>query len=390
MMKRNYLTLEERWLLDIEVAKDGGTFITSIPQCEMCKYWIKGNAMKCKKYLDKKPKETLRCKKECPEFKSNNVLEISTNTKKENQLFGGIFGFSVGDALGVPVEFTSREERKQDPVGEMRAYGTYHQYFGTWSDDSSLTFCLMDSLKDGYDLKNIAEKFTQYYYENLWTPFNKVFDIGGTTAKAIECIKAGNNILECGGRHEEDNGNGSLMRILPLAFYLKNKVVEEKLKIIEEISSLTHAHKRSRLACIIYIELAINLIDGNDKLESYENAKRFVNASCKENYSEEFVNFHNILDKDITLLSEEKIISSGYVVHSLEAALWSFLTSETYKDTILKAINLGEDTDTIAAIAGGIAGIYYGIEAIPDSWLQCLVRKKDINNLIIDFSKSLF
>lgn len=388
-MKKN-LTLEEKWLLDIEAAKEGGTFIASIPQCEICKYWIKGNAMQCEKYLDKKPKDTLRCKKECPGFKSNDILEFSLNTKKENQLFGGILGFCVGDALGVPVEFTSREERKQDPVEEMRAYGTYHQYFGTWSDDSSLTFGLMDSLKDGYDLNSIGKKFIQFFYENLWTPYNKVFDIGTTTAKAIERIKAGINILDCGGSSEEDNGNGSLMRILPLAFYLKNKETKEKLKIIEDVSSLTHGHKRSKLACIIYVELAINLLKEKDKFESYENTKNFINENCIENYSGELINFDNILNKDITLLSEDKIKSSGYVVHSLEASLWSFLTSKTYKETVFKAINLGEDTDTIAAIAGGLAGIYFGIDSIPDSWLQCLARKKDINNLINDFSKSIF
>lgn len=227
-MRKKYLTIEERWLQDIEAAKDGGTFIASIPQCEICKYRIKNNAMKCEKYSQRKPKETLRCKKECPEFKSSDVLEMCPKTKFDNQLMGGIFGFCVGDALGVPVEFSTRAERKQDPVEEMRAYGTHHQYFGTWSDDSSLTFCLMESLKVGYNLKDISEKFCQFYEEGYWTAYSEVFDIGNTTIRSIEKMKTASNPTECGGNKEQDNGNGSLMRILPLAFYLRDKSEEEK------------------------------------------------------------------------------------------------------------------------------------------------------------------
>ena len=388
-MRKKYLTLEERWAMDVEAAKDGGTMISSTPQCKMCKYWIKGNALQCEKYAERKPKETLRCKKECPEFEHIDKINIKLQTKELYQILGGIFGFVVADALGVPVEFTSREERQKDPVKEMRAYGTYHQHFGTWSDDSSMTFCLMDCLKDGYNLRELANKFCKFYYECHWTPHNEVFDIGITTVQAIEKMKTGVEPVKCGGSTEKDNGNGSLMRILPLSFYLQSKNQEEKIKMIEDISSLTHAHNRSKIACIIYVELGINLIKGFSKNEAYGRTQDFILQCCKNNYQDEFVTFSRLLTKDISQLKESEIKSSGYVVDTLEAALWSFLSSESYSDTIFKAINLGGDTDTIAAIAGGLAGLFYGIDSINDNWIQCLARKKDIFMLISEFSKSL-
>jgi ADP-ribosylglycohydrolase len=387
-MKNKYLTLQERWALDIEAAKAGGTVISSTPQCKICKNWIDGNALQCKKYDTRKPKDTLRCKKECPEFNHKSILEIKPASKKMDQLMGGIFGFAVADALGVPLEFSSREDRKKDPVQEMRAYGTYHQYFGTWSDDSSLTFCLMESLKNGYDLCNISKQFCKFYYESYWTPFQKVFDIGNTTVQAIEKMKMGVTPIECGGKNNEDNGNGSLMRILPLAFYLFHEETDQKIKVIEEVSSLTHAHNCSKLGCIIYVEFAINLIKGNSKLISYKNIKGFVDENLQTEYINEISIYANILTGDISTLSQDEIQSTGYIVHTLEAALWSFLTSDSYRNTILKAINLGGDTDTIAAIAGGLAGIYYGLPAIPGNWLQCLARKEEIYELILSFGQS--
>lgn len=388
-MGSKYLTLQERWALDNEYAKKyGELFKISIPQCEICNYWKKGNAEQCKKYTNIKPKEVLRCKKECPEFQHNELLQIKLGTKVEGQLLGAIFGFCVADALGVPVEFTSREERQKDPVREMRAYGTYHQYFGTWSDDSSMTFCLMDSLKDGYNLKDIANKFCKFYYGSYWTPRNEVFDIGNTTVQAIEKMRAGMNPIECGGKSEKDNGNGALMRVLPLAFYLKNKSIIEKIKVVGEISALTHAHKCSKLACIIYVEFTINLISGLSKEKAYQKTQEFVLFNCKESFYDEFIKFNRLLMIDISSLNEKEIKSSGYVIDSLEAAFWSFMTSKNYKETILKAINLGGDTDTIAAIGGGLAGIYYGLEQIPNNWIQCLARKEDIFQLILEFGRA--
>ncbi len=387
-MKQNkQLTLHEKWELDIQSAKMGGAFIILRAQCEICAYEIEGNAENCLKYVNNehKPNFVMKCQKECPRFKHKYTLKFQALAKKDEQFFGGMFGFFVGDALGVPLEFESRETRKKECIQEMRAYGTYKQYFGTWSDDSSLSLCLIDSLKDGYNLKDIANKFCKFYYESYWTPYNKVFDIGISTAKAIERMKVGINPISCGGNTENDNGNGSLMRILPLAFYLKEKSAFEKIEIIEDISSLTHSHKRSKLACIIYIEFAINLLNSNNKYEAYEKTVDFIMKYCSKSYHSEFDNFKNILLNNIYLYNEDKIFSTGYVIHSIEAALWSFMTTKSYEKAVLKAVNLGGDTDTIAAITGGLAGICYGINSIPSNWIQCLARKEDIYKLLKEF-----
>ena len=193
----------------------------------------------------------------------------------------------------------------------------------------------------------------------------------------------------CGGRSESSNGNGSLIRILPLAYYLKNTESLEKIRIIEEVSALTHAHKRSKLACIIYTEMALNLIKTKNKMESYEKSLKFVKEYCFEKYQDELPNFHRLLNNEIYSLSKDEISSSGYVIDTLEAVLWSFLLSDNCEEAIFTAINLGDDTDTIAALTGGLAGIHYGLDSINNNWIQCLSRKKDIYELLLDFNKKI-
>jgi ADP-ribosylglycohydrolase len=300
-------------------------------------------------------------------------------------MFGGLFGFCVGDALGVPVEFSTRDERKRDPIKEMRAYGTYHQPFGTWSDDTSLTLCLIESINNHYSVQRVADNFMKYYKYGYLTPYCEVFDIGKSTKNAIDKMIHGVEPVDCGGKTEQDNVNGSLMRVLPLAYYVKNMLPIKQIEIVEEVSSLTHSHKRSKLACIFYIEFVINLLNGNKKDEAYKNTIEFVKKYCKEIYSEEIENYRRILDGTIASYNEEQIKSSGYVIETIEAALWSFLTTDSYNEAVLKAINLGGDTDTIAAIVGGMAGTYYGFQSIPDNWVQNLARKEEIYEMLTKF-----
>jgi ADP-ribosyl-[dinitrogen reductase] hydrolase len=302
----------------------------------------------------------------------------------ENSVKAGIFGVCIGDALGVPVEFRSREQLKRSPVTKMRALGTHHQPIGTWSDDGSLTLCLADSLCNGYDLEDIALKFLQWYNAEIWTPHGRVFDIGIATREAIYKISKGYKLVLCGGTSEYDNGNGSLMRILPLLFYIKNLPIEQRFDITKEVSSITHAHIRSILACFIYLEFLLEILNGSEKFEAYQKMKSTVrnfldnNGNCSQ---DELYKFERILNNNIYDYEEAKISSSGYVLHSLEASLWCLLNSESYSEAVLKAVNLGEDTDTTGAITGGIAGIYYGFENIPEDWVSELVRKDDIETL---------
>ncbi len=310
----------------------------------------------------------------------------------ENIIKSGIFGVCIGDALGVPVEFRSREELKRLPVTDMRAFGTHHQPKGTWSDDSSLTLCLADELTKGYNLEKIGQSFVKWRNYGHWTPHGKVFDIGIATSQAIYRISRGTSPVLCGGTSESDNGNGSLMRILPLLFYIKDFSIERRFDVVKDVSSITHGHIRSVISCFIYLEFLIEILNKSEKLESYQKmqtkVKDFLNNNpiCSQN---EMDLFDRILNNDISTFSEDEIKSSGYVLHSLEASLWCFLNSESYSEAVLKAVNLGEDTDTTGAITGGIAGIFYGFDNIPQEWIDDLVRKDDIEKLCIKLENRL-
>ncbi|MDR6085602.1 ADP-ribosyl-[dinitrogen reductase] hydrolase [Chryseobacterium sp. SORGH_AS909] len=302
----------------------------------------------------------------------------------KNTVKAGIFGICIGDALGVPVEFRSREQLKRSPVTTMRSMGSHRQPAGTWSDDSSLTLCLTDSLCKGYDLEDMALKFLQWYNEEIWTPYGRVFDIGIATSQAIQRIGKGIVPTLCGGYSEFDNGNGSLMRILPLAFYLKDEEnIESLYQTVKEVSSITHGHFRSVFACFVYVVFAIELIKGKNKKEAYIYTQRMALefAESQRFNPKEIQLFARILCNDISQYPENEISSSGYVLHSLEASLWCFLNSGSYSESVLKAVNLGEDTDTTGAITGGLAGLYYGFEGIPEEWIEVLARKEDIEKL---------
>jgi ADP-ribosylglycohydrolase len=303
----------------------------------------------------------------------------------QSKVVGGILGLAIGDALGVPVEFSARETLQRFPVVDMRAFGVHHQPRGTWSDDSSLTFCLAESLieKKGIDYQDIGNRFVLWYTKAYWTAHKRVFDIGNTTRFAIARLFDGKDPLMAGDNDENSNGNGSLMRILPLAFFLKEYSLDERFEIVKNVSSITHRHIRSVICCFYYIEFAIQLLEGHDKFLIYNNLQIEIRAFLENrNIKISEINLLNrLLKDDISLLEEEAIRSSGYVLHTLEASIWCLLTSNDYAETVLKAVNLGSDTDTTGAVVGGLAGILYGEEGIPDEWETQLVKSEEIREL---------
>jgi len=306
---------------------------------------------------------------------------------KKDRVIGGLVGVCVGDALGVPVEFVSRDKLRLNPIKDMVGYGTHNQPPGTWSDDSSLTLCLAESLCKGFDIHDIANKFIKWLYEGYWTPYGETFDIGNTTYIAISRLKSGVNPLDAGPKDEFSNGNGSLMRILPLSFYLEKMKKEEQFEITHKVSRITHGHLRSQMACGIYIQIAINLLKEDPPEIAYKKAKEIsLDYYSREPYVYELKHFDRILKSDIRKLSINSIKSTGYVIDTLEASLWSFLNSKTFKDAVLTAVNLGGDTDTIGAVTGGLAGIYYGYSAIPKDWVKKIAKVDEI----IELSERLF
>lgn len=294
-----------------------------------------------------------------------------------------LFGVAAGDALGVPVEFKSRDVLRDNPVTSMRGWGTHHQPPGTWSDDSSLTFCLAEALAEGFSPERLARNFVRWLHEGWWTPHGTVFDVGIATQKAIGRLARGTAPEPAGGFGENDNGNGSLMRILPLVFYLQAKDRQEWWHITKQVSSLTHAHVRSVIACFYNLLFADGLLRGEDKWAVYRRLQAELPpflAALSIN-SEEVALFQNLLQGDIRTQPQTTIRGSGYVLHSLEASIWSLLTTDSYEAAVLRAVNLGEDTDTTGAVTGGLAALQYGWDAIPAAWIESLARLQDIEAL---------
>ena len=299
------------------------------------------------------------------------------------QIKSALFGVAIGDALGVPVEFKSRENILQKPVTDMIGYGTYNLPPGTFSDDSSMTFCLAEALTNDFDLNQIAQNFVKWYSENFWAARGEVFDIGIATREAINKIAHGKRPEFAGSTEASSNGNGSLMRILPLLFYIKDLPISQRYEITKKVSSITHGHIRSVISCFYYLEFAREIILGKEKFEIYQKLQteiaHFLKSISIDQY--EISLFNRLLKEDISELAEHEISSSGYVLHSLEASIWCLLNTDNYKDATLKAVNLGEDTDTTAAITGGLASLLYGFDSIPENWVQQLARKEDIEDL---------
>lgn len=294
-----------------------------------------------------------------------------------------LFGVAVGDALGVPVEFNGRETIRKNPVTDFMGYGTYNLPAGTWSDDSSLTFCLAEALTNEFDLHIIGQNFVKWRYSNFWTARGNVFDIGNATQQAIDRLATGVQSDLAGGFEASSNGNGSLMRVSPLLFYLLDKPVNVRYEITKQVSSITHGHIRSVIACFYYLEFARQLVAQKDKFEIYKNLQTEITnqlTSLSINPTE-IAKFDRLLKQNIHEQTEENVYSSGYVLHTLEASIWCLLTTDNYKDAVLKAVNLGEDTDTTGAVTGGLAGLLYGFDNIPANWIKQLARNNDIENL---------
>lgn len=270
-----------------------------------------------------------------------------------SDLKSAIYGFIIGDCLGVPFEF---KKRGSFHCTDMVGHGTHNQPAGTWSDDTSMMLATLDSLKQSegrVDVEDMRKRFKDWIYSGKYTADGKVFDYGITTKQALD--------LGVGLNDFYSNGNGSLMRILPLAF---SDCTNDE---IDKVSEITHAHPISKEACRIYVKIARFLIVNKNLKGILENLE------CTENFSKL---------KYLNILREEQIKSSGYVVDTLEASLWCVLMTNSYKNAVLKAVNLGDDTDTIGAITGGLAGVLYGYNNIPETWLEKLRNKDKIMEYI--------
>jgi len=300
-----------------------------------------------------------------------------------------IMGVVVGDALGCPVQFESRETVAKHPVTGMRGYGTFNLPPGSWTDDSSLTLALLESIRRTgcIDYTDIMDNFVKWLDGGEFTPYGYAYDIGRGTMSAINRYKRYHKPHKAGNIDERSNGNGSLMRIMPAVLYCIDNALssDEAIDIIHKVGGLTHAHIRSNIACGLYYFMAAAVLNGDDNLTGRLQAGLDKGFAFYEQYlaDHENLEYYDRLRElsSFMALPENSIRSSGYVVDALEAAVWALANSGSFVEALLEAVNLGDDTDTVGAIAGGLAGLYYGYDAIPEDWLAAIQRREWIEGL---------
>lgn len=328
--------------------------------------------------------------------------EIDTTYDKvvkntETNIVDALIGFAIGDAFGVPMEFLSRNDIRKIKIKDMIGADTSIKLksrwgetipSGAWSDDTSMIVATLDSIikNNGcinyYDIMN---KFVLWYTKGEYTSYGKTFGVGNIVSKALIKYIQGIEPLKCGGIDIMDNGNGSLMRILPFSIYCIENALDEKetVQVISEGSSLTHGHDISKMSCYIYTEFLRNILKTKNPILSLEIIQK-INYS--NYFSEEAILAHKkLLKKNFKFIDDEKINSSGYVVDTLESVIYCIINSSSFEDAIEMAINMGYDTDTIGGITGSIAGILYSKKNIPERWLNCLKRKSYLEDLAYKF-----
>ena len=302
----------------------------------------------------------------------------------------GIMGVIVGDALGCPVQFETRAQVAESPVDGMIGYRTFNMPVGTWTDDSALTLALLESIArcKRINCVDVMKNFVRWLEDGEFTPYGFSFDIGRGTMNAIKKYERERNAYACGGRDASNNGNGSIMRIMPAVLYcIHNRIPANRaVDIIHSVSALTHAHSRAKIACGLYYFMALAVVNGGgtllDRLQAGLDTG-FAYYSTHGYSSEELDYFYRLHDlTKFKAVDVEDIKSTGYVVDTIEAAVWGLITTDSFKDALLKIVNLGGDTDSIAAVAGGLAGLYYGYDAIPAEWLDVIQRREWIEDMI--------
>ncbi len=273
--------------------------------------------------------------------------------------------------MGVPYEF-----RPPARIGTVRwgEEGSHGQPPGTWSDDGALMLALLDSLLErGFDVEDQGARAVRWMREGAYTPGGR-FDIGGTTKAALTRISQGTPAATAGGSGEGDNGNGSLMRILPIALVNPDETDDGTLVAqASAASAVTHAHQRSRITCAIYVLLARNLLAGmQDRAEAVGEAVASFSAVMPDEWLEEF----QVVEE------YHQYTGGGYVVDSFWSACDALVEASSYAETIERAIGYGNDTDTTACVAGGLAGIHWGVEAIPREWRDGMRGREIVNPLL--------
>ena len=303
-----------------------------------------------------------------------------------SKIYNALMGVIVGDTVGVPYEY---QERYLFKCENMDGHGTHDQPKGTWSDNSSLTLATVDSIADYEEIKlnDIMNAFESWLYQGNYTAFGEVFDVESTTRLALKRYRKDHSIENCGLKDEASNGNKALARIMPVALWMQKEKSDDIISAIHSVAGLTHGHDISNACCDMYALTVKNLINGLDK----KNAFHFAYEDICSRYDKDLFRGWFLQFPTIYKMDHNQIRSSGNVKDTLEAAMWCFLHTNSYKECILEAVNLGNDTNTTAAVAGGLAGLWYGSggeKGIPFEWMEKIIRKEGINIIIGKFEQA--
>jgi ADP-ribosyl-[dinitrogen reductase] hydrolase len=284
----------------------------------------------------------------------------------KDRVLGALVGLAVGDALGVPVEFKTRDQFA--PVTGMRGEGSHHQPAGTWSDDTSMALCLADSLlADNLNLRSQMDHYCRWLDHAEWTAHGVMFDAGNRTTQAIRDYQRTGTFL-----YDDENsaGNGSIMRLAPAPMFCHAKA-QRIAEVYGEASSMpTHSDVRCLSASRWMSAWMWRAMNGADLSALLDAGDLGVRVSAPE--------IARVAAGSYRSLQRAQVKSSGYVVDTLEAALWALAHHTSFKETVLAAVNLGDDTDTVGAVAGQMAGALYGLSAIPPEWVHALARADEI------------
>jgi ADP-ribosyl-[dinitrogen reductase] hydrolase len=293
-----------------------------------------------------------------------------------DRLMGGMIGLLLGDALGVPVEFSSRADRDRDPVRGLRSYGTHSQPVGSWSDDGAMALAHAHTfIQHGWDPERHLQAFQAWHKQACYTSHGLVFDIGLATTRSLNRYRKGHCLTQVGGRRVHDNGNGSLMRILPAACWWAGADAATIIARLCEVSALTHAHARAQLFCALHALMVDGLLARRSiiacLLGAAETLLPFIPA-------EERYFFAQLFDASWLEQPRAAIPSDGHVVSTLIAACWCLHRHDDFASAVLEAVNLGGDTDTVGAVTGGLAGLRCGFSGLPRAWIMTLPKRIEV------------
>ena len=290
---------------------------------------------------------------------------------------GCLLGLAVGDAVGTTLEF--EPPGSFEPITDMIGGGPFRLKAGEWTDDTSMALCLAVSLveKTGFDPKDQMDRYCRWREEGYLSSNGRFFDIGGTVLAALQRYRETGDPI-AGSTHPQSAGNGSIMRLGPVPMFHFNDP-EQAIEKSAESSKTTHGAPACLDACRYLAALLIGALKGCSKEEIL--SSRYSPVPGYWERSPLVPEIDQIACGSFKIKNPPEIKGTGYVVRSLEAALWSFYHTDSFEKAILKAANLGDDADTTAAICGQLAGAYYGESGIPMQWLEKLAKRKEITEL---------